>query len=247
MILTPLIIGIFFGPLAVAGFLIGNIINGTQLAISSSNSGGAWDNTKKSIKNKGIKLKGMNRITTKIKDLTSILVKLDSEKKDIENEIENEMNSNNDNKQMSSLSKLKNSIINSIHKYSLQLEHFKELEIRLSVLIKNNNNEYPKEIDEETAFTTSDEDVEARSEEIINRNLIKELYIVEVIKSRKYKSYRNAEKSSIVGDTVGDPLKDTSGPSLKILIKLSAIFSLIFGELMVNTNIFKDVFENIGE
>ncbi|MGN1081460.1 MAG: sodium/proton-translocating pyrophosphatase, partial [Acutalibacteraceae bacterium] len=41
-------------------------------------------------------------------------------------------------------------------------------------------------------------------------------------------------KAAVVGDTVGDPFKDTSGPSINILIKLLSMVSIVFAALVVN-------------
>ena len=108
VLLSPLVIGFIFGPRAVCGLLAGSIVSGVQIAVSMSNSGGAWDNAKKYIEAGKLSYNGV--------------------------------------------AQLKNS---------------------------------------------------------------------------------EAHKAAVVGDTVGDPLKDTSGPSLNILMKLMAILSLVFAEFFV--------------
>ena len=110
VIFTPLVVGFLFGPKAIAGLLPGALVSGVQMAIASSNSGGAWDNAKKYIEGGHL-------------------------------------------------------IINGEKKGKGTDEH----------------------------------------------------------------------KAAVIGDTVGDPLKDTSGPSLNILVKLMAILSLVFTEFFCKT------------
>ena len=48
----------------------------------------------------------------------------------------------------------------------------------------------------------------------------------------------DCHKAGVVGDTVGDPFKDTSGPAINILIKLLSMVSIVFAGLIVNYSIF---------
>lgn len=146
VILTPLVAGLFFGPAAVEGLLAGAIVSGVQVAISASNTGGAWDNCKKEIE------KQNSTIRAKLK--------------------------------------------------------------------KENGVPDVKKLDEQIAEADGD-----RKEEL---EKIKEEW--EVRKELKI--------AAVVGDTVGDPLKDTSGPAINILIKLSAITSLVFGSYIKSINLF---------
>jgi len=89
--------------------------------------------------------------------------------------------------------------------------------------------------------------------------LTKEYFIVDKIKENQNEdeiglerrtgefyidAYKSAHESSVIGDTVGDPLKDTSGPSLNILIKLSCILSVVFGGVFLKTSLLSKSFNH---
>ena len=54
----------------------------------------------------------------------------------------------------------------------------------------------------------------------------------------------DAHAAAVIGDTVGDPFKDTSGPSINILIKLMTVISLLFAPLMAQTSSLLSIIEN---
>merc|ERR1711865_983625 len=134
VILSPIITGIFFGVEAVSGLLAGGLVSGMQLALSASNTGGAWDNAKKWIE------KG---------------------------------------------------------------------ELTLVVNVPRKNQDGNEILDEDGNVVTDP---------------------VEVVQEKGSECH----KAAVVGDTVGDPLKDTSGPALNILMKLMAIISVVFADFFMS-------------
>jgi inorganic pyrophosphatase len=126
VLFAPLLTGLFFSKDCLSGLLAGIIVSGIQIAFSFSNTGGAWDNTKKLISQGNY-----------------------------------------------------------------------EIELSDADMFDNNG---------QSTFKFTKKDAQGNP--------------------------TDEHKASVIGDTVGDPLKDTSGPSINILMKLSAITSLIFGSFV---------------
>ncbi|KAG5471338.1 hypothetical protein LSCM1_01418 [Leishmania martiniquensis] len=61
VMMSPIVMGVLFGKLALAGMLPGAIVSGAQMAISASNTGGAWDNAKKYIEQGGLRDKNKGK------------------------------------------------------------------------------------------------------------------------------------------------------------------------------------------
>jgi len=107
---------------------------------------------------------------------------------------------------------------------------------KIELLQKYNVENIHEFTEQEKRLKDEIEDLENKKMEMIGEE--KDEIIDKNFKRKENPYYFRAESASISGDTVGDPLKDTSGPSLNILIKLSSILSVVFSPLFLSTSFF---------
>jgi Na+/H+-translocating membrane pyrophosphatase len=165
VIASPLVAGFLWGPDATAGLLAGAIVSGVQVAISASNTGGAWDNCKKEVE--------ATRAAYEV----------------------------------------------------CYMEQGIDMAAACAQPLPDGAPKYNE--DREPAVWCNEAMCKLYMEE-------DQMYMWAI----KYQALKDKKNASVVGDTVGDPLKDTSGPAINILIKLSAITSLIFGNYIKDNYVF---------
>ncbi len=235
VILTPIATGLILGPIAVIGLLLGNLLVGFLFAIFMANSGGAWDNAKKYIERNKTELKfkiieGIKTVSRRglwpfflTKDYHKFLfelVNLNPLAFSIDEEVSGYIEKIIDYIETEYIAKDRS--IDGIQKHFTDKNAGDYLEDRqLNSLYKKLNEEDRPVF--RVYLELSDEDRKF----LFGMKEIKEKYTVTM----------NSYSAAITGDTVGDPLKDTSGPSLNIAIKLATMVSIITIGLVMRFNL----------
>jgi len=187
VIITPVLAGALFGVEAVSGLLTGAIVSSVQLAISMSNTGGAWDNSKKYTE-KGA-LNGYFPFRDGADDFNEEMFRKDAE------------NHNG------------NACLKQPTNYGSTGTDRTDIKDWLEDCKAKDPARFERIMAGEEGLKTTDG----------------RLTIYAGKKS-------NVHAAAVVGDTVGDPLKDTSGPALNIVMKLMAIISVVFADFFMSTN-----------
>jgi len=179
VMLSPVICGVLFGKEALAGLLPGATISGVEMAISMSNTGGAWDNAKKYIEGGQMVVDDKGRFYSDIPEDEKASAKLHIVRKKASwDKMEGKSS---DGAGEEKLPGWKAELLADVEKMALTFGSYDRHEAQAGE--------------------------EGKSIRDIDHGI---------------------HSAAVVGDTIGDPLKDTSGPALNILIKLMAIISVVF-------------------
>jgi len=186
VILSPILVGTFGGVEAVSGLLAGAIVSSVQLAISMSNTGGAWDNAKKYTE------KGELNGWFEYHDGNGVRDEAEFKRK-------------------AALNSGDAALTQRVTTGSTQ----REVPVKqwLADMQKTDPAKYAKIMAGDFPVVATDG------------------------RKCKYAGKKSqAHAAAVVGDTVGDPLKDTSGPALNIVMKLMAIISVVFANFFMSLN-----------
>ena len=195
VILSPILVGAIFGCEAVVGLLVDAMSSSVQLAISMSNTGGTWDNSKKYCEKGGLNGwfmyrdgKGGDEDDFKAKAKTC---------------------NGNDCLVIPGQGFGGQMVMGS----AMGVEGQQSFEDWLGELAKTDEARYKKIMNGEEGVRTTDG----------------RLCVYAGKKSKVH-------AACVIGDTVGDPFKDTSGPALNIVMKLMAIISVVFADFFMSIN-----------
>jgi K(+)-stimulated pyrophosphate-energized sodium pump len=235
VILTPIATGMLLGPIAIIGLLLGSLLVGSLFAISMSNAGGAWDNAKKFIERRKSELKfqivdGIKSIsrrglwpfflTKEYRMFLFELVNLNPLAFSIDEEVSGYTEKIIDYLEVEYLAA--NRSIGAIRRHYTKPEPGKYgKDAQLNRLYRNLNQDDRLIFQEYLKLNDSDREFLRKMKEL----------------KEKYTKTMSSYSAAITGDTVGDPLKDTSGPSLNIAIKLATMVSIITIGLVMRYNL----------
>lgn len=234
VILTPVLTGLLLGPVAIIGLLLGNLIVGFLFAVFMANSGGAWDNAKKYIERTKSELKfalqeGIKDVskrglwpfflTRQYNKFLFETVNLNPGAFSIDEEVSEYLGDMIQYMETHYLKKDKK-----IERIALNLTPGKKLRSEDEKL----NELYDK-------LNRDDQYMFREYLKLMNEDRYFLLKMKEI--RDQFNTVMTSYAAAVTGDTVGDPLKDTSGPSLNIAIKLSTMVSIITIGLIMRFNL----------
>ncbi|MBU1873367.1 sodium-translocating pyrophosphatase [bacterium] len=223
-ILSPIITGLILGPIGIVGMLLGNLLLGFFFAIFMANSGGAWDNAKKYIERSKSELKF--QISDSIKKISNRGLWPFFLTRDYSTFLYELVNMN---PLAFSIDERVSDYLSYIIDY-IETEYIQK-EKSLNIPIKRFGGKEISESDDETLnayYRKLNQDDRLVFKLYLKLDPEEHQTLMEMKDLKeKFTVVMNSYSAAVTGDTVGDPLKDTTGPSLDIAIKLSTMVSII--------------------